>query len=790
MIKNYLLIALRSLKKNKLFISINIIGLAVGIGCCIVAYFNWEFTATFDNHHVNREKIYRVSSVREFEGKTTLFGFVPIPLGDIINQNIPDVTKATRYSLSFSDFKIEDNVFRADLAYVDPDFYDVFTVEMIYGNTSEIKDKSNVLLSDEMATKLFGSLDVVGKQLTQVVGTTVKEVTVGGVFKSQPKNSSFNVQSYMLYDNYFEEATTVSETDWKFRNTLFITIDDPSRKSIILQQLQPYRENNNKVREDFIIKEFVLDPFEGMANRDQANDTWSNTRSGNPPAAVVSPIIMAVLVLLIGCFNMTNTAIAISSRRLKEIGIRKVMGSMRSQLVVQFIGETTLICFFALVLGLLLGEVLLSSWNALWVDMKLTSHYMDNPGFLFFLIGVLVFTGLIAGSYPAFYISHFEPVSILKGSVKFGGTNYFTRTLLALQYAISLIAVIFAFAFYENSTYQRHVDLGFDQRGTIIAYVNNQSEFDNYTQTLRQHADILSIAGSQHSIFSSRYNDPVKYESKLLEVDIIDVGDEYLKTMGLTLLKGRDFIKDSETDRKESIIITEKFAASFGWDDAIGKEISWMDTVKLFVVGVVKDVYTQGLWREMEPMMIRYTAPENYTHVIVSAPMEKIVAVNSFMEGEWKQVFPNRMYNGRYLSEGMVEANTVNDNIVKMFGFMGVVALILSATGLFALVSLNIIKKMKEIGVRKVLGASVTNITRIINTEFVIILFIASVLGSVASYFAVDLLMDSIWDYYQPATIVAFVISIIILFSISLATIGYKVFSAASMNPVNTLRSE
>jgi putative ABC transport system permease protein len=302
--------------------------------------------------------------------------------------------------------------------------------------------------------------------------------------------------------------------------------------------------------------------------------------------------------------------------------------------------------------------------------------------------------------------------------------------------------------------------------------------------------DIVSVAGAKHSIFSSRYNDPVKHGSKQLEAEIIDVGDNYLETMGLTLLAGRDFQKDSETDRKESIIVSEKFVKTFGWEDAIGKEIIWMDTVKLYVVGVVKDVYTMGLWREMEPLMIRYTAPEMYTHVIVNGPVAKLPDIYKFMEQQWKETFPNHVYNGRYLNESMAEATTVNNNIVKIFAFMGVIALILSVTGLFSLVSLNIIKKMKEIGVRKVLGASIGNITRIINTEFMIILTVAATAGVAMSYFAVDALMRSIWKYYQSATVFSFMISVLVMFAISALAIGYKVFAAASVNPVNTLRYE
>jgi ABC-type antimicrobial peptide transport system permease subunit len=238
------------------------------------------------------------------------------------------------------------------------------------------------------------------------------------------------------------------------------------------------------------------------------------------------------------------------------------------------------------------------------------------------------------------------------------------------------------------------------------------------------------------------------------------------------------------------VIVTESLAKTFDWEQPIGKEIIWRDTSKLYVVGVVKDVYTQGLWRELEPMMIRYTDPEQYTHVIVNGPVNKLIEVNRAMETAWRSTFPNRLYNGRFLDQMMMEAVTVNDNIVKMFLFLGVVALLLSATGLFTLVSLNIIKKMKEIGVRKVLGASISNIIRIINTEFVIMLLISSIAGSVMSFYAVEALMDSIWDYYQPASGLTFIVSIMVLLGISAIVISSKVVGAARMNPVDTLRVE
>ena len=794
MIKNYLLITYRSMMKNKLFIIINVLGMGVAIACCIVGYFANEYDANFDGVHKNAERIYRVSAVREFENTLTRFGLVSFPLGDIVDKTFPDVDQSTRYFHSWSNFKRDNDLFPANISYVDPEFFQLFSFDFIAGNPADIKDKASVFISNEIAIRLFGtSEDAFGKTITQVYGNELKEVKVAGVFKDQPMNSSFYVKggsAYMNFENYKDEHKDFLEDDWKKECTLFVLINDASQVSRVHLQLQKYIANNNNVREDFIIKEFVLDPLPTMAHQDRSENTRTRTWGAPPISAIIGSMVMGILILLIACFNLTNTAIAISSRRLKEIGIRKVMGSMRVQLIVQFIGETMFICLLALVVGLGLADILVSGWNSMWEYMQLTPHYLDNATFLFFLIGVLVFTAILAGSYPAFYVSKFEPVNILKGKLKFGGTNYFTRILLGLQFAISLIAIVSAIGFIQNARFQRDYDLGFDIRGTVIAWVDNQSEFDTYRNSLQTNPEILSFAGAKSGIFSNRVHKPVKFESKQLEVDIIEVGDKYLHTMNLTLMEGRDFIKDSETDQKESIIITEQMAKVFGLDKPIGKELIWMDTVKLYVVGVVKDVYTRGMWRELEPMMIRYVLPDKYSQIVISTRNEKVAFVNTFMNDKWNILFPNKLYNGRMLVSHLQEVNDVNTNIAFMYVFLGVIAMVLSVTGLFTLVSLTIIKRMKEIGVRKILGASVFNITRIINTEFVIILVIASILGSWASYTMTNLIMGSIWKYYQSINALTFAISIGLLFTTSFCTIGYKILTVAKMNPVNTLKEE
>jgi putative ABC transport system permease protein len=794
MILNYLLITFRSMMKNKLFIFINVFGMGIALAICIVCYFAYEYDVTFDAVHKNREQIYRVSSVREFDNTMTRYGYAPLPLGEVMDKTFSDVDRSSPYLNSQSNFKRENDLFVANLSYVDPDFFQMFSFDFIAGDASDLT-MTNVFISENMAIRLFPNpKEAVGKTITQVYGKELKEVKISGVFREPPMNSSFfrnGGSAFMHLDNFKNEFTHIRLGDWREGGTLFVQINDPSRASSAHAQLQPFIENNNKVRDDFQVKEFTLDPFTTLAHRDRDESTQAATWPAPPIAAIIGSMIMSILILLIACFNLTNTAIAISSRRLKEIGIRKVMGSMRIQLIFQFIGETTVICFLALIVGLAMSDFMVEGWNIMTSNnIHLEPIYFETPGFLLFLCGVLVITAILAGSYPAFYISKFKPVSILKGNLKFGGTNYFTRILLGLQFTISLMAIGSSIAFFQNASYQKNYDMGFDIRGSVIASVNDQREFETYRNSLQQNPEIISMAGARSGIFANRLHEPVKYHSSEAEVDIIEVGDNYLKTMDLKLLEGRDFIKDSETDQRESIIITEKMAKLFSWDNPLGKEVIWKDTVKLFVIGVIKDVYTHGLWREMEPMMIRYILPEQYTQIVVSTKAEHVAAVNAYMNTQWSTVFPNRLYNGYMLSTILHEVSSLNMSIVYGYAFLGFIAMLLSATGLYTLLSLNIIKRMKEIGIRKIVGASVSHITRIVNTEFVIILAVASVLGAVASYNWCSIIMGSIWKYYQGVNVWTLVAAIGLLFAISFIAIAHKLFSVSRMNPIDTLRDD
>jgi ABC-type antimicrobial peptide transport system permease subunit len=801
MIKNYLLITFRSLMKNKLFILINVFGMGIAIACCITAYLNWEYSATWDKTQKNAKNIYRVQFYRDFQGRRDRNGMAPMPLANYVKQNFKDVKKVVRYMSSYCDMRIGEEVFGDQTVFADSAYFQLFSYELKSGSFENFYDKGKIFISDEIARKYYNTEDAVGKPLTQIVlgadgVRRPKEYEIGGVFKKLPMNTSLGADVITLFDNFWDINLDkdLSETSWKkWSHVLFLKIDDPSRVASITQQLQQYVEPQNKVREDFKITSYYLENFDGMMHRNRANPRVDSDYLGGgiPDEAVTVPAIMGVMLLLLACFNFTNTSIAISSRRLKEIGIRKVMGGMRKQLVMQFLGENLILCFLGLVAGLLIAEWMVPAYDSLWPWLELHLSYSENAGFLLFLVALLVITALVAGSYPSFYITSFEPVSILKGKAKFGGTNWFTRILLGGQFVISLLSIIMGVAFYMNGQYQKNYDLGFATSGVISAWVNNEGGYNTYRDALASNKDIKVIAGTKNHIANSWYNDPIKYEALEKEVDIVDIGDNYMEAMDMTLLSGRKFQPESETDRKESVLVTEEFVKQFGWkDDAVGKRVVWMDTVQFFVIGVVKDVYARALWMPIQPMMFRYAPKQNYQQLIVKADLDKVVAVNEFMEKKWKEVFPNTLYSGQFIDRELQETNEINRNVSIMFGFLGFFAALMTAIGLYTLVSLNIVKKMKEIGVRKVLGASIGNIAGVINMEFVINLGIATIIGGALGFLMANWLMDSIWEYYLKMNLLTLTWSVLAMVVIAVMAVGYKTVATASLNPTKTLRDE
>ena len=791
MFKNYLLVTFRNLLKNRIFTLINILGLGISLSVCIVAFFNHMFNYEFDRNNINFDKIYRVNSFRDMEGREQEYGIVPATLGLVIKKDIPGVEKAARLMRTGSPVKEGLNIFPTQVSYVDPEFLDIFTFPIVIGDKKSIENRANVLVSSTMATKLFGKDYPIGKTIS-IVNDKNKEFTytVGAVFADLPLNSSFRIDILSHYDN-FKLMWEWKDADWKNTTTcLFIQVPDISGLSSITKSLKSYIPVQNKAREDFRITRFSLIPLKEVGSNSRT--TWSSGLFPSlHPAALYSPPVMALFILLIACFNFANTSIATFSKRLKEIGLRKTFGGQRRQLVTQFMIETLIICFMALLVALILAEFLVPAYSSLWNYMKIELTFTRYLFFWVFLILLLSITGFLAGVYPAMYVSSFSPVNVLKGASPFRGAGKLSSVLLTLQFSISVMALVMGLVFSKNAVYQKTLDLGYDRDKLIVIPVV-QDLSTSFRNEILTNPKIISAAGTRNHIGWGSYSRPIKDAVKQLEVDVMDIGPEYASTMGLRLVEGRLFDKSrEEADRtNKSIVINQKMVKDFGWKEPVGMTVTLYDTTRLTVVGVVKDFYVSGLWQKINPTMLRLSANNQYGVLVVRAEPGNLPAVLDYLSLKWKSQATNFVFGGRFQEDTMQEEKTINNSILKVNVFLAVVATLLSLIGMYNLVSLDIIRRTKEMGIRKIQGAPVPLIMYLVSKKFLVVLFIASLIGCTGGYFMSNMLMDSIWDYFVQIKAGVLILSATIMFVATMLTIVFKILKAALRNPVDSLRYE
>lgn len=794
MLFNYFRLALRTLIKNKISFLINLIGMSIALGCCIAAWVNFEYNSEFDKHQQGVDEIYRVSFIHESDGRQIPFGVTPLPLPGLLDENFNEIGHVIRYMSRDGIFRIGDEMFKKEFVYVDPAFTDVFAMELLSG-TLNLTDKTRILISDRLAKTYFGTSDVVGKELTQVVSGEPREFVVGGVYKAFPGNSSFRFDLLTAFDNFFSdpEQQSLALGDWKRWSTTFLKIKNKSAVARIEDWMKQYVQPQNEARPDLRVKTFYLEPFVGMAQRavrEKNQGHWLNLPM--VPAAVIAPFTMAAFLLLVACFNFTNNSIAAAGRRLKEIGIRKVIGGRRKELIVQFLAETFLFCVMALVVALALSEFLVDGWESMWPGLELDVRYLDNASFLIALGSLHIITALLAGSYPAFYISSFRPIQILRGTTKFGGSNFFTKSLLIVQFSISLSAVIFSTAFYFNAKFQKNYDLGYSYNSVIQVPLDNADQFEQLRNVLATNSNIEAIGGTEHHIYSSSYKASARTENqKEKEVDVLNVGDDYFTALNVRVVAGREFEKDKASDIKESIVVNEDFVRYFGLgDDAVGKRIMLNDSTPMYVIGVVKDVYLRALFQPIGPVVFKYVPQERYRYLVASTDPDKLREVNEDVKAAWKKLFPTILYTGNLMEERMTMTMDHFDNVVTLYTFLGMVAIIMSVSGLYALISINLQKRTKELGIRKILGAPILNILFQASRLFLIIMLVSFVIGAVGGSFLVNKMMDTVWEYYEAVDVVVLTLSIAILFFISLLTVALKIFTVSNTNPVESLRYE
>lgn len=791
MIKNFLKIVFRNLWRYKGYTLINIIGMGIGIAAMVWGYQTYRFSLSYDNFHKDRDHVYRALTYKkDAEG---MKGIVPMAAVLQAPQDFSGIKEVVRWDSRGTSIKYDkSDAFAEQVHFTDQAFFDLFNFPLIKGS-NDITGHSSVLITEKTAKKYFATQDPLGKTLILYAGEKyAMPLTVTGVLKDVPVNSTLRFDFITHFDNQLKsDGTKIAPDDWKwFVDAAFFRIPDPANALRVEKEMKKYLAVQNTAREDWKVAAFKFVSIKQAALISE--DIDSNGLYERPEdSATYGPIILAFLIFLSACLNFSNTTVARANRRLKEIGMRKVMGSTHAQLIRQLLLECSVIVFAAVLLSTLLNNWWLPVFNQMFNAIEIKADYWNDRNLVIFLISILAGTTLLAGSYPAFYVSRFNPTAIFRGSIKFGGTNLFSRLMLGLQLSIAIITVIAGMAFARNAAYQRNYDFGYSMENTIGLSFFDSSGYIPLKNELAKIPEIESLSGTRHHVGFSFRKAVAEAEQMKKETGFFEVGKDYIKTMKLKLAAGRDFNSASEAEYDNALLITQKLAAQFGWKEkeALGKRI-FIDSTYFSVVGILKDFHPDHLFNPMEPVAMKLAKESWYQFLIMQAKAENLATAYGKMQDAWKRLFPLKPFNGFYQNQITVEAYNTSNSIATIFKWFAIVSILLTATGLFALVSLTTLKKTKEIAVRKVAGAAPHHIMVLINKSYFWIFIVSALLGCYGGYALTKLLLDLIFKINAGVNTATLIGAVAALFIIAAFVTGIKVWQAVRTNPVKMLRTE
>lgn len=791
MYRNFLKIVFRNLWKYKGYSLLNLVGMAVGIAAMVWGYQTYRFSFSFDDFHKDRQHVYRALTYRkDAEG---LKGVFPTAAVEMAKAEFAGIKEAVRFDSRRLNVKYNTgDAFSEPVHFTDPAFFTLFNFPLVAGN-DDLHDPKAVLLTETVAKKYFGNQNPVGKVLTFYAGESyAMPVTVKGVLKDVPLNSTIQFGMITRFENQLKsDAKKIAADDWGwFADAVFFSIPVPADADRLEKGLATYLPLQNKAREDIKLSGFRLITL-------QQNAEWRNVIGFNglherpDDSAAYGPLVLAFLIFLSACLNFSNTTVARANRRLKEIGMRKVMGSTQAQLMSQLLLECSLIVVASVLLSVVFNNRWLPAFNSMFGGISVAANYLHDATLLVFIGAMLVVATLLAGAYPAFYTSRFNPASIFRGTVKFGGSNLFSRLMLGLQLTIAIITVVAGIAFARNAAFQRDYDYGYSIENTMGVALNDSTAYAVFRNGLSSVPQITAMTGTRHHIGFNDRNEVAGAEGLKKEVTYLEVGRDYPQTMGLKMVAGRGFDAFLESDYTTALLITQKTAALFGWKEgeAVGKRMH-LDSTDYRVAGVVKDFHSESLFDATQPVVMKAGRESRFQYLIVQAKPQDLTAVYAKVKDAWKHLFPLKPFDGFYQNGIKAEAYLTTNSIATIFFWFAIVSSLLTATGLFALVSLTALKKMKEIAMRKVVGARPGHILVVINKGYFWIFGIAVFVGCCSGWALSRLLLNSIFKINAGVQPVSLLGAAIVLFAVAAATSGIKVWQAVRTNPVKLLRAE
>ena len=790
MFKNYCSIIFRNLWKNKLYSLVNIVSLGVGIATIVWGFQNYRFCYSYNNFHKDNTSIFRV--LTKSAGSDNLKGYCPEYLAQVAKNDFPVVTQAVRWdSRGLSVKADQSDPFSAYVHFTDQQFFTFFNFPLVRGSM-QLNDHSTVLITETAAKKYFGDRDPIGKTLTFYSDEPYKmPLKVTGVLKDPPTNSSFQFELITNTDNQLKpDGSLIKHDDWEwFSDAIFLKLSSPAAAAKLGHDFAKYVPLQQSARQDIQLKSFTLQPLSEVANVFNMDNNALFARPSD--SATYGPLILAILILLSACLNFANISVSQSNRRLKEMGVRKVMGSSMRQIIFQQLLECAFIVVIAIFLSAVLNNYWLPTFNSMFRNVKVEANYFSDFRLLAFLGVILVGVTLLAGAYPAFYVSRFNAANIFRGSVKFGGSNLFSRLLLGLQVAISFITVIAGVAFSRNASFQNNYDYGYEKANVIGVDLHDPAGYTAARNAFGNIPGVDKIAGTINNIGFSYSTVPLQAKGEKMESLFLRTGENYIDVMKLKLVAGRDFIRDGKGDIGKSMIMNENLAFKFGWkpEEAIGKQVSLGDTLIFTVVGVLKDFTQNTLFDPIQPLAMVMTDPAKYSRVIIRAKPGSLSSVFAETKAVWTKLFPMKPFGGYYQDELSAEAANVNKSIATIFSWFAIISVLMAATSMFALVSLNVLKRSKEIAIRKVVGAEDRHIFQLVMKGYSWIILLSAVIGCYSGYALSKLLMDMIFRINAGVSSSSLAVSFFGVLLICAATIGARVWMVLRTNATDALKA-
>ena len=785
MFKNYLKTAYRNLWKNKTYSFLNIFGLAIGIACAGLIFLWIEDEMSYDEYNAKQERVYQIMEHQAYEGKKYTFAATPGLLGPTLMTEMPGFQHTARATwqqtvlFSLEDKTIFERGFNADSS-----IFDIFTFEFVQGNKNKAFDQlHSVVISQKMAKKFFGNdNNIIGKTL-KVDDADLYAIT--GVYKDLPENVTFKADWIIPFKNFY------NKNDWLqyWGNNgiqTFVEVNENVDIAALNKKLYDYigSKDTNAVAKAFLF------PMKDWRLRNKFEE---GKQVGGRIQFVRMFGIIAWVILLIACINFMNLATARSEKRAREVGVRKVMGASKGLLIAQFIGEALFLSFLSLVLAVGIIALLLPLFNTL-IEKQLSMNVLA-PTHLFSLVSIGLICGLIAGSYPALYLSSFNPVSVFKGlKMKAGGAAFVRKGLVILQFTISIILIISTIIIYQQINHIKSRDMGYNKDHLVQSGLqgNMMRNFAAIKQDLISGGLAENVAMSDLNMLymgsqTSNFNWDGKEAGKDYLITVDYVSPEYIPTTGLKLASGRNFYADSKQD-SGSIIINETLAKLMKKKDVVGS-IILRDTAKLTVIGVVKDFVYGDMYGQSDPLVF-LCYPDNFGYLYLRIPQSaNIEGTMGRIETVIKKYNPGYPFNYIFVDQEFDRQFKSESLIGKLSRVFAILAIIISCLGLFGLSAYTAERRTKEIGIRKVLGASVGGLTRLLSREFLQLVIISAVIAFPIAWWAMHSWLQD-FAYRVGINAWIFLVAGLLAIMIALVTVSFQAIRAALSNPVKAIRSE